>query len=701
MTARATRILLITHNPSNRRTVCDALAEGQYGSFVVELAPNLAKGLDRLRRNGIAVILLDLCLPDSKGMAAFEQVSQAVPHVPILVIASPGDEDVAVQAVRRGAKEYLRSNQLDSYTLARALERIFERKAAHDALFLERRRTAVALNAIGEAVLATDICGNVTYLNPVAERITGWTRQDGLGQPLARVFRTIDATTREPGRSTVDHAGQLDSTTVRASNCLLVRRDGRETAIEGSTFPIHDEGGEAIGVVIVFKDVSESRAMSLQALHLAQHDALTDLPNRVLLNDRLVQAIALARRHDYPLAVLFLDLDRFKHVNDSLGYVIGDALLQSIADRLGACVRSSDTISRQGGDEFVVLLPEIGHADDAAASAQKIIGALVAPHAVAHHELHVTATIGIGIYPADGGDAATLIRSAGTAMHHGKDSGRNKYQFFERDMNARAVERQTIEAGLHRALADGEFVLHFQPKIALETGAMTGAEALIRWVHPARGLISPGDFVAIAEDCGLIVPIGQWVLREACRQARTWIDEGRRAIPLAVNISAVEFRHPGFLDNVRSVLKDSRLGGRYLELELTESSLFQHPESTAFVLQGLKKLGVQVAIDDFGTGYSSLSYLRRFPVSVLKIDQSFVQEINADPVGSPIVSAVINMGNSLGHRVIAEGVETGEQLAFLQGQRCAEGQGYYFSPPLAAEQFVKLLDSDRPGLVLQ
>jgi diguanylate cyclase len=224
---------------------------------------------------------------------------------------------------------------------------------------------------------------------------------------------------------------------------------------------------------------------------------------------------------------------------------------------------------------------------------------------------------------------------------------------------------------------------------------------LIRWVHPSRGLISPGDFVAIAEDCGLIVPIGQWVLREACRQARTWIDEGRRAIPLAVNISAVEFRHPGFLDNVRSVLKDSRLGARYLELELTESSLFQHPESTAFVLRGLKQLGVQVAIDDFGTGYSSLSYLRRFPVSVLKIDQSFVQEINADPVGSSIVSAVINMGNSLGHRVIAEGVETVEQLAFLQGQRCAEGQGYYFSRPLAAEQFVKLLDGDLPGPVLQ
>jgi diguanylate cyclase (GGDEF)-like protein len=421
----------------------------------------------------------------------------------------------------------------------------------------------------------------------------------------------------------------------------------------------------------------------------------------MLLNDRLTQAIAAARRHNHRLAVLFLDLDHFKHVNDSLGHGIGDTLLQSVARRLAECVRSSDTVSRQGGDEFVVLLSEIGHPDDAAAGAEKIIAALVAAHEVAPHQLHVTVTIGISIFPDDGPNAETLIKCADTAMYHAKGRSRNTYQFFEREMNARAVERQSIEAGLHRALVQREFVLHYQPKIDLETGATTGAEALIRWVHPERGLLVPKDFVPIAEDCGLIVPIGQWVLREACRQAQAWIDEGRRPLPVAVNISAVEFRDPRFLDNVRKVLRNSRLDARYLELELTESSLLQHAESTTFALQVLKDMGVQVAIDDFGTGYSSLSYLRQFPTSVLKIDQSFVHEINADRVGTSIVCAVISMGKSLGHRVIAEGVETGDQLAFLQAQHCREGQGYYFSRPLIADQFVRLQEPGRPGLVLQ
>jgi EAL domain-containing protein (putative c-di-GMP-specific phosphodiesterase class I)/soluble lytic murein transglycosylase-like protein len=344
----------------------------------------------------------------------------------------------------------------------------------------------------------------------------------------------------------------------------------------------------------------------------------------------------------------------------------------------------------------VVLLSEIAHVDDAAACAQKIIAALVAPHDVAHHQLHVTATIGISIYPDDGLDAETLIKCADTAMYHAKDRGRNNYQFFERDMNARAVERQWIEAGLHRALTRHEFVLHYQPKIDLDTGAMTGAEALIRWVHPERGLMLPGDFVPVAEDCGLIVPIGQWVLREACRQARAWIDEGR-PMAVAVNISAVEFRDPRFLDNLRTILGDSRLEARYLELELTESSLIQQGESTVLALQALKDLGVQVALDDFGTGYSSLSYLRQFPIDVLKVDRAFVHEISADPAGTSIVCAVISMGKSLGHRVIAEGVETGEQLAFLQAQHCSEGQGYFFSRPVAADEFVRLLDTRPAG----
>jgi diguanylate cyclase (GGDEF)-like protein/PAS domain S-box-containing protein len=697
MSPKGVHILLIGHDPSVR----EVLADIRDGSFIVECAPRLVDGLERLRGAGIAAVVLELSLPDSEGIATFEQVWRAVPHVPILVIASPDDEDVALQAVKRGAQDYLRRDRLDGQTLTRVLKRIIERKAADEALFLEQQRAAVTLNSIGDAVLSTDIRGTVTYLNPVAERMTGWPRQEALGRPLAEVFRIVDAATREPARNPLDQAMQLERIVGLTPNCLLIRRDGRETAIEDSASPIHDRGGQVIGAVIVFKDVSEVRAMSLQAVYLAQHDFLTDLPNRMLLNDRLTQAVSLARRRDLRLAVLFLDLDRFKHVNDSLGHVIGDTLLQSVARRLVTCVRSSDTVSRQGGDEFVVLLSEIKHPDDAAASAQKIIAALVAPHDVAHHQLHVTVTIGISIFPDDGPDAETLIKCADTAMYHAKENGRNDYQFFEPEMNARAVERQCIEAGLRRALARHEFVLHYQPKIALDTGVVTGAEALIRWAHPERGLLLPKDFVPIAEDCGLIVPIGRWVLREACRQAEAWIEEGRRPVAVAVNISAVEFRDARFLENVRTVLNETRLEARYLELELTESSLIQHAESTTRVLQALKDMGVQVAVDDFGTGYSSLSYLRRFPVNVLKIDQSFVHEISGDPVGTSIVSAVISMGKSLGHRVIAEGVETGEQLAFLQAQRCGEGQGYYFSRPLAAEQFIRLPDVNLPGLILQ
>jgi diguanylate cyclase len=443
-----------------------------------------------------------------------------------------------------------------------------------------------------------------------------------------------------------------------------------------------------------------ARALSLQISHLAQHDSLTDLPNRRLLNDRLTQAIAWARRHRSQIAVLFLDLDRFKHINDSLGHVLGDRLLQSVAARLVACVRGSDTVSRQGGDEFVVLVSELDGAEDAAATAQKMITCVAAPHdVVAHHDLQITGSIGVSLYPDDGQDAETLMKCADTAMYQAKDHGRNNYQFFRPEMNRRAVERQWIEGGLRGALDRHEFVLHYQPTMNLETGAMTGAEALIRWMHPDRGLIYPMQFVPVAEECGLIVPIGRWVLGEACRQARAWIDIGLPPIAVAVNISAVEFRDTGFLDHVCSILRNSRLEPRYLELELTESALMQHAESTTSALQALKDIGVRIAIDDFGTGYSSLSYLRQFPIDVLKVDQSFVHEIAVDVNGTPIVSAMITMGKSLGHRVIAEGVETRDQLAFLQAQHCGEGQGFYFSPPVAADEFAKLLRTGNSSAV--
>ncbi|MGH9199872.1 MAG: putative bifunctional diguanylate cyclase/phosphodiesterase [Vicinamibacterales bacterium] len=429
----------------------------------------------------------------------------------------------------------------------------------------------------------------------------------------------------------------------------------------------------------------------LQMSHMASHDPLTGLPNRMLLEERIVRAITVARRYQRQLAVLFLDVDRFKHINDSLGHGVGDRLLQSVAERLTASIRGSDTVSRQGGDEFVVLLSEVANAPAAAASAQKIISKLTSPHVTSGHELHVSVSIGISVFPGDGDDATTLIKCADTAMYQAKALGRDQYQFFTANMNARAVERLALESSLRTALKRQEFLLHYQPKMNLNTGSMIGAEALIRWQHPDRGLVRPTQFVPIAEDSGLIVPVGQWVLFEACRQARAWQDAGLRPVPVSVNISAVEFRSKGFLDGVREILRETRLEPHYLELELTERVLMEPGDTTVAVLRALKDLGVQLSVDDFGTGYSSLSYLRKFPIDSLKLDQSFVHEISNDSEGAPIVTAVISMGKSLNYRVVAEGVETVEQLVFLQAQLCAEGQGYLFSPPLAALELAGFL----------
>ncbi len=452
--------------------------------------------------------------------------------------------------------------------------------------------------------------------------------------------------------------------------------------------------------MIVFHDVTASRAMSDQMAHFAQHDALTNLPNRLLLDDRITQAIGLARRQDGCLAVLFLDLDRFKYINDSLGHSVGDRLLLAVSKDLVAGVRQSDTVSRQGGDEFVILLSEIATPQDAALRAKKLLYSLSAPHTIEGQDLHINGSIGISIYPQDGEDAATLIRNADTAMYQAKEHGRNNFKFFEEEMNLKAVQRQSLESGLHFALERQEFLLHYQPKVNLDSGEITGVEALIRWQPPGRELMLPAWFMPIAEDCGLIVRIGSWVLREACRQARAWQLAGLPSLPISVNVSATEFRHEGFVDGVRNVLSATGLEAQYLELELTEGVLMENAETTIAVLQELKRMGVQLVVDDFGTGYSSLSYLQQFPIDALKIDQSFVQRITTSPGDSPIVRAIIDMGKNLKERVIAEGVETPQQLAFLTSQHCEQGQGYFFSRPLSATQFTQLLYKGLRGTIV-
>jgi diguanylate cyclase (GGDEF)-like protein/PAS domain S-box-containing protein len=696
-------VLLMQSDVADAKSVQDALANSIEGTFAVEWVRLCSEGLGRLASLGapgapeeraIAAVLLDLFLSDCTGIQTFERIYNAVPQIPILILSDPKDTELAKLAIRGGAQEYLLKSRLDNYLLPKALISMIERAAISESLFEEKERAQVTLNSIGDAVLSTDVRGRVTYLNVVAEAMTGWSREAAAGRLFEEVFRMVHPITRAAIPNPMLLAIKENRPVGLTPDCTLIRRDGFESAIEDSAAPIHDRRGIVTGAVMVFHDVSKARAVALRMSHLAQFDSLTDLPNRTLLNDRLAEAIALAHRHRRKLAVLYLDVDRFKYINDSLGHETGDRFLQSVAQRLRACVRNSDTVSRRGGDEFVVLLGEIARAEDAAVLAEKIVVAMRKPFPVDGHELRVTASVGIANYPDDGADGESLLRNADVAMYHAKESGRDNFQFFSPEMNIRVVDRQTVESELRGAVDRQEFVLHYQPKINLETSAAIGVEALVRWRHPQRGLLLPSEFIAIAEDTALIVPIGRWVLGEACRQARVWQKAGLVPTTIAVNVSAVELRAKDFVSSVRAILAETGLESQYLELELTETFLMQDSSATQTVLKALKDIGVRIALDDFGTGYSSLSYLKRFPIDTLKIDRSFVRDLTSDAGDASIVEAVISLGRSLHMRVVAEGVETQEQLAFLRQQNCPEGQGYYFSPAVIAGEFAQYQGGD-------
>ncbi len=578
----------------------------------------------------------------------------------------------------------------------RALQTSEESRAENaDALFEEKERAQVTLNSIGDAVVSTNFWGRVTYLNIVAERMTGWTQAQASGRAVDDVFRLIDVAARNPIATPTARAIIENRTVGIGADCMLVRGDGVELAVETSAAPIHDRLGGVIGAVMVAHDVTVARELSQKLARLALHDSLTDVPNRTLLSDRLDQAVMRVHRTGTSVAILFIDLDRFKHINDTLGHAVGDELLRSVAQRLQSCVRSSDTVSRQGGDEFLVLLSDVTQPHDAALCAEKIIAALDAPHHIGGHDLRITASIGIATHPGDASDAEQLLRNADFAMYQAKYSGRNNYQFFKPEMNADAVERQSVETDLRRAVTQREFELNYQAKVSLETGAVVGVEALIRWNRPGCGTVLPARFIPVAEESGLILPIGRWVLESACRQARNWRDRGIAPISVAVNVSAVELRAKDFLDNVHQILEQSGLEPPFLELELTETFMMQDWKTTAEILRALKALGVKIALDDFGTGYSSLSYMKRFPIDALKIDQSFIRDMTSDSDDASIVSAVINMGRSLNMRVIAEGIQTRDQLKFLRDLQCPEGQGFYFGPPVPAEDITDLLANPR------
>jgi diguanylate cyclase (GGDEF)-like protein/PAS domain S-box-containing protein len=537
------------------------------------------------------------------------------------------------------------------------------------------------------SVVAPD--GTVRYCSPALKTLLGHEPDETIGR---NVFEFIHRDDAEPARAAFQRLLEVRQT--REPVELRFRHaDGSWRTFEALGTNCVDNP-HIQGVVLNSRDVTDRKLIQQRIQHLAYHDNLTGLPNRGLLQDRLAHSIARASRSGHKVAVLFIDLDNFKNINDTLGHDVGDELLRQVSGRLAACVRAGDTIARQGGDEFIVLLDNLEDGRGASVVAQKILNGLRAAFSLGGTEQHVSGSVGIAVFPEDGRDAQTLMKNADTAMFHGKGIGKNTYQYFTAQMNIAVKRRMTLETALRRAVLQKDFVLHYQPQVDLETGRITAVEALVRWRTEDSGTVMPGDFIPLAEETGLIGEIGEWVLREGCRQAREWQARGLAPRRIAINLSARQFGDKAFLDTVMRVLQDTGLEPGLLELEITESQVMRQTEGMIQLLGRLSEMGVHLAIDDFGTGYSSLSYLKRLPIQKLKIDQSFIRDITVDPNDTAIVVAIINMAKSLELETIAEGVETAGQLALLKAKGCRHGQGFYFSAPLTAEALYPLLKRD-------
>jgi diguanylate cyclase (GGDEF)-like protein/PAS domain S-box-containing protein len=551
------------------------------------------------------------------------------------------------------------------------------------------RFAAEIIENAGEGIVVYDRDLRYLLWNRFMEEMTGMEAADVLGRTATDLFPHLVEQQVDDLLQRAFAGESVASPDVH----YFVPATGRRGWVSSVYRPHHDGEGKIVGVIGLIRDVTQRKEAEQQIEYQAYHDALTGLANRRLFQEHLSLALALAQRRNAAVAVLFLDLDHFKTINDSLGHTVGDELLREVARRLKATVREGDTVARVGGDEFTIVLQELPRGDAAAIVAQKVLRTLAEPMEISGHRLYITTSIGITLFPEDGEDAETLLKNADTAMYRAKADGRNTYQMATRELSRTSHERMTLENGLHRALEQGEFELLYQPQVEIDEQETTivGMEALLRWNHPERGVIAPENFIGLAEERGLILPIGEWVIREACRAARRFHDHGFPHFRVAVNISARQFRDASLLSTVESALKESGIDPRTLELEITESVAMEDVELTMSALTELRKRGVTIAIDDFGTGHSSLSYLKRFPIDALKIDKGFVLDLPDKFEDAAIVSSVIQLANGLGLRVIAEGVEQREQLDFLRDAGCRELQGFYFSYPVRLEEVERLL----------
>ena len=550
------------------------------------------------------------------------------------------------------------------------------------------RLLGVAFHHSGEAIMITDHDNCIVTVNPAFTELTGYTQEEVVGKNPSML--SAGRTTRE------EYERMWAAISLKGywqGEIWDRRKDGGVYPKWLSISVMRDESGEIRFHIAHFSDISAERAAEAKLHHMAHHDMLTGLSNRVSLKDRLEHALALARRESSRVALLFIDLDRFKSINDTLGHHVGDELLIAVSQRLRQCVRESDLFARLGGDEFVVMLPGLDQTPAAASVAEKIVASIGEPYLIGAHTLYTTPSVGIAIYPEDGADGESLMRNADAAMYHAKSAGRNNFQFFDAKMNELAVERLSIEHALRHALSRDEFRLHFQPVIDIRTGRVASIEALVRWQHPERGLLAPGFFIGVAEETGLIQAIGDWVLWAACRQLADFRAAGMADVRMAINISALQMRNGNLPVLAQGIMAAYSLQAGDLIFEITESIAMEQPKETERILDQLHAMGIQLALDDFGTGYSSLSYLKLFALDTLKLDRSFVEEIGVDADGQIICDATIGLAHSLRLRLVAEGVETQEQLDYLQARGCHYVQGYLFSRPLPADQILELIKS--------
>lgn len=693
MESSTLRVLLISDDSEYGELLARLVSSEKEPSFLVKSVLTLRKAKEILSETTLDVVLIDLSLPDGAGIDGFYQIASSARSEAIVVLTNLDDKSLGLEAVLHGAQDYLVKGQIDEKLMGHVLQYAYSRKKAESELKEKEVRYQYILRVTNDAIWSWDFDKNLMEWNGGMRSLFGYAAHD-VGTEAGWHHERIHPEDRSRVLNGIQRT-IAEGTHVWTDEYRYRPNSGEYALVIDRGYIIYDEKGRAVRMIGAIQDVTEKRRSEEKIKQLAYFDSLTNLPNRFLLVDRLQQAIIAAHRYKQIVAVMSLDLDRFKRINDTLGHAVGDQLLKSISDRLTTLLYETDTVTRTGGDEFAILLPQMKKIQSAVKVAEKIFTAFRAPFFIKGYELFMSCSMGISFYPGDGQDPEILLKNADSAMYLAKEKGRNNYQLYLSAMNAKAFERLEMENSLQHALERNELRVHYQPFIDLKTHEITGMEALLRWEHPTRGLLQPFEFLPLAEETGLIVPIGEWVLRTACRQNKDWQNMGFWPLRVAVNLSYLQLRDVNLVQLIANTLEETGLDPSYLELELTENIITQNLEDQLMALGELKAMGVKFSIDDFGIGQSSLSALKRYPINTLKIDRSFVSEIPDNTDDAAIAIAIISMAHSLKLEVIAEGVETREQADFFQSMLCDKVQGFYFSKPVPASEFSGLLSAKR------